>query len=219
MIVHTSSLVVESLTELFAELGPEVEVRHEIEEGLLDAVIEAGEVTPALRDRLLERFRAAAAGGCDVIFSQCSSVGDVADAAARELGVEIVRIDAPMAEEACRAGGRVGVLATLPTTLAPTRDLLLATAERLGRRVEVETRVVEGAFARLEAGDRAGHDECVLVAARAMLEDVDCLVLAQGSMARVLPRLGDVPVPVLTSPRSGVARAVELARARSVERP
>jgi len=195
-----------------------VELRHEVEEGLLDGVIAAGGMTPALRERLLRRFRTAAEAGCDVIFSQCSSVGAVAEEARAELGVPVVRIDEPMAEEACRAGRWIGVLATLATTLVPTRALLVATAARLGREVEVETRVVEGAFARLEAGDRAGHDARVLAAARALLPQVDCLVLAQGTMAGVLPDLDAGATPVLTSPRSGVLCAIERAREAAARR-
>jgi Asp/Glu/hydantoin racemase len=41
----------------------------------------------------------------------------------------------------------------------------------------------------------------------------DVVVLAQASMAPAAGLLADLPVPVLTSPRSAVARAVELARA------
>ena len=37
-------------------------------------------------------------------------------------------------------------------------------------------------------------------------------VLAQGSMAAIVPRLGETRVPVLMSPRLGVERAVDVAR-------
>jgi aspartate/glutamate racemase len=205
-------LAVDALTALFEELGPDIALHHEIDEGLLEQVVVAGEVTPVLRERLLDRFRAAAATGCDVILSQCSSVGDVADEAARQLDVPIVRIDLPMAEQACRTGRRIGVLATLATSVEPTRHLLFATAERLDCEIEVETRVVDGAFERLEAGDREGHDDRVLAVAQELLEQVDCLVLAQGTMAAILPRLGATDTPVLTSPRAGVERAVKRAR-------
>ena len=202
----------ESLTALFEELGPDVELRHVVDDGLLSEIVAAGEVTPALRLRLLESFRSAADEGCDVIFSQCSSVGDVAAEAAKWVDAPVIRIDAPMAEEACRAGPRVGVLATLATTLDPTRRLLSDTATRIGMQIVIVPRLVEGAFELLEAGNRAAHDDRVLDAARALLGEVDCLVLAQGSMAAIVPRLGETRVPVLTSPRLGVERAVDVAR-------
>jgi hypothetical protein len=39
---------------------------------------------------------------------------------------------------------------------------------------------------------------------------VDVVVLAQCSMARLVPLLADVPVPVLASPDSGVQRLKEV---------
>ena len=80
------------------------------------------------------------------------------------------------------------------------------------------TQLVEGAFARLEAGDRAAHDDAVLDAIRKLTERVDVVVCAQGSMAAVLPRLGETAVPVLTSPRIGVAHAADVARRESARR-
>ena len=54
----------------------------------------------------------------------CSSVGEVADSAqdvAKYIGVPIVRVDEEMCREAVRKGQRIGVMATLPTTLEPTK--------------------------------------------------------------------------------------------------
>jgi hypothetical protein len=58
----------------------------------------------------------------------------------------------------------------------------------------------------LKAGDAERHDAIVAAEARRLAAEVDVLVLAQASMARVVDALpdGDVNVPVLTSPRSGV---------------
>jgi aspartate/glutamate racemase len=217
-VVHTSFLVVDSLTELFREIAPDVELRHRVEDGLLRDVIAEGGVTPALKERLLAHFHSAAADGCDVVFSQCSSVGGVADEAAALIDVPVVKIDTPMAEHACALGKRIGIVATLGTTLVPTRELVEQTARKHGVEVEIESLLVEGAFAQLEAGDRAAHDDAVLDAIRSLIARVDVVVCAQGSMAAVVPRLGETPVPVLTSPRLGVQRAVDVARCESARK-
>ena len=68
----------------------------------------------------------AVSDGADAVLNCCSSVGEVADAAqdiGRYTGIPIVRIDEEMCREAARLGKRVGVLATLPTTLEPTMQL------------------------------------------------------------------------------------------------
>jgi aspartate/glutamate racemase len=217
-IVHTSFLALESLTGLFGEIGPDVVLRHVVDGGLLASVIAQGGVTPELRDRLLGRFRAAAAAGCDVVFSQCSSVGEVADEAARTLSVPVVKIDSAMAERACTLGSRIGVIATLATTLGPTCRLLTAAAHVQGVRVELVPELVPDAFALLERGEREAHDELVIAAVRALSQRSDVVVCAQGSTAAIVPRLGETRAPVLTSPRLGVERAVSLARREAARR-
>jgi hypothetical protein len=64
---------------------------------------------------------------------------------------------------------------------------------------------VEGAFDALASGNGSKHDELVnAVIDRAVAEN-DVVVLAQGSMARlVAARRIASSVPVLTSPRAGV---------------
>ena len=65
---------------------------------------------------------------------------------------------------------------------------------------------------RLQAGDRDRHDELVRDGVRTLVGEVDAIVLAQASMARVVDTMADDerPVPVLSSPRLGVKRAAEL---------
>jgi len=110
-----------------------------------------------------------------------------------------------MARVAVEGGGRVGVLATVPSTLGPTTDLIRAAAKEAGQEVEVVPRVCEGAFAVLMSGDRERHDAMVGEGASALARDVDRIVLAQASMARLAPRLAEeTGVPVLASPRLGI---------------
>ena len=71
----------------------------------------------------------------------------------------------------------------------------------------------DGAFDALSAGDRERHDELVRAGLRELIADVDVVVLAQASMARVVETLPDEsPVPILSSPRLGMQRVAELAR-------
>ena len=211
-IIHTSFLAVESFTQLFDEIAPEICVRHIVDDSVLPEVMEAGRVTEAVHSRLCDLFQVAEKSGADLIFSQCSSVGEVADAAADLVKVPVVKVDEAMARLACETGDRIGVAATLGTTLEPTRRLIEATAARAGKNVQLQSVLIEGAFALLEAGDRAGHNQRIVEAIRQLATEVDVVVCAQGSMAAVLPELGDVGVPVLTSPRLGVERAVQILR-------
>ena len=65
------------------------------------------------------------------------------------------------------------------------------------------------------AGDGATHDRIVGAALTSSLRDVDAIVLAQASMARVVATLpaGALSAPVFSSPESGVERAREVLHA------
>jgi len=209
-IIHTSSVSLNDLMGLFKELAPDVVVRNIVDDSLLPEVLANGGVTVAVRRRICDYAVAAELAGADLIFNQCSSVGEVADLAATLVRVPLVKMDEKMAEVACQTGRRIGVVATLPTTLGPTVRLVEKTARKAGKEIEIVQRLCEGAFDKLIAGDRKTHNEMVIAAIRDLARSVDVIVCAQGSMVALLPDLGAVPVPVLTSLRLGVERAVEV---------
>ena len=210
--VHTVVGLAPTFAELAAELAPGAEVFHVVDESLLTVTRELGELTPQTRRRVLGHVASAADAGADLVVVTCSSIGPAVDASESFVAVPVLRIDAPMAEEAVRLGARVGVLATLSTTLEPTAELVARKAAEAGRDVDVEARVCDGAFDALRAGDRERHDELVRDGLRGLIADVDVVVLAQASMARVADTLGDEErtVPILSSPRLGVEAAARL---------
>jgi Asp/Glu/hydantoin racemase len=146
-------------------------------------------------------------------------MGPVVDRMRAE-GVPVVRIDEAMADAALVAGLRIGVIATLLTTLGPTADLVRRRAVELGRpagSAEIATHLCEGAFAALKAGDPGTHDAAVRDGLRELLPRVDAIVLAQASMARVAGQLDPdetAGTPILASPRLGIERVAELLAAR-----
>jgi hypothetical protein len=141
--------------------------------------------------------------------SCCSSIGSAMEAIAATAPLPVWRVDQAMAEEATVLGGRIGVLGTVETTIAPTIDLIERIAADASRPARIVQAVVEGAFDALRAGDLAGHDDRVRRALDAMAGMSDLIVLAQASTARVAAGLTDFTVPILTSPRSGMRWARE----------
>jgi Asp/Glu/hydantoin racemase len=140
--------------------------------------------------------------GADYIMVTCSSIGPAVEAGAKLMGVPVLRVDQPMADQAVATGKRIGVIATLSTTLEPTADLIQRRAEKAGKKIELTSRLVEGAFEALMAGDAATHDAKVAAALKELSQQVDVIVLAQASMARVVDTLApaDKRVPILASP-------------------
>ena len=109
-----------------------------------------------------------------------------------------------MACQAVARGPRIGVVATVKTTLEPTVRLIKAKAAAAGRQIEVTEALAEGGFQALLDGRAEEHDDIVKLTIRTLASKVDVIVLAQVSMARLIPSLTDMTVPVLSSAQSGV---------------
>jgi len=201
-IIHTTVATVEPLKALAAELLPGVDVFNLVDDSILPELARNGGDTNAVTDRLVQYARIAEHTGADVILEACSSVGEVVAAMAEAIHIPVVRIDDAMANAAVSRGQRIGVAATLATTLNPTMRLLQAKADAAGTHIALEAALADGAYRKLMAGDRDGHDSELVETLSALAQQVDLIVLAQASMARVLPRLSPaVQDRVLTSPR------------------
>ena len=204
-ILHTSPATLEPLKALANELLPGAEVVNFVDDSILPQLAQNGGQVDEVAGRLIQYARFAEQVGADVILSACSSVGEVVATARGQVSVPVVRIDDAMASAAVAAGQRVGVAATLATTLDPTTRLLQAKAAEAGKAISLESTLISSAYQKLMAGDKDGHDALLVEALTALAEKVDVVVLAQASMARVLPRLpDDVRRKFLTSPRLGM---------------
>ncbi len=206
--LHTSFVFIQvetMINDLFRELLPGVEILHFVDSDLLAAVQRAGHVTPEATRRMTHLAQAAQAAGVDALFSACSSLGPAIDVAALFVDRPVVKIDQAMARAAAHKAERIGVLATVPTTLGPTADLIRRQATKLGRTVQVTPRLCEGAFQALMGGEKERHDQMVLDGARALAPSVQIIALAQASMTRLAPMLAqETGLEVLSSPRMGI---------------
>ena len=187
--------------QFYGEHAPELEITNLLDDGLL-RLLASGRADTA-RKRLSEMLRdAAETYRPELAMITCSSVPrEMSDSLARDFRMPVLKIDYPMARAAVRAGRRVGVAATFPPTLAPTSKLLNEAAEEAGTEIEIVQEVEPKAYDALLAHDTATHDRLLLdLIGRLQGKDVACVVLAQVSMARVLPMVGGrARVPVLTS--------------------
>ena len=206
--VHTVAGLVPRFRELAVELLPDAETFDIVDETLLREATAEGRVSLDVARRLFAHLAAAERHGADAIVVTCSSVGDVVDAARSFANLPLVRIDQAMAEQAVERGRRIGVLATLRSTLEPTANLIRRSADAAGRSIEVRDAVCEGAFEALRGGDTDRHDDLVRDGLRDLLGWADVIVLAQASMARVVVTLtaDERRTPILASPRLGMER-------------
>lgn len=205
-LVHTSATLVPVFAQLCKEKLPGVDVFNIADDSLVKGIISAGSLTPTIARRVAAYLESAELAGADYIMVTCSSIGPAVEAAAKLIGVPVLRVDQPMADKAATAGKRIGVIATLRTTLEPTADLISRRAALAGKQIELTSRLCEGAFETLMSGQPAVHDAKVAAALKELSQQVDVIVLAQASMARVVDALApeDKRVPILASPAIAV---------------
>lgn len=201
-LIHTSATLVPVFQQLCNQHLPNVQVFNIVDDSLIKNVIKCGELRPETARRVVDYAASAEAAGADFILYTCSSIGAAVETAATLSKVPVLRVDQPMADKAVQIGNKIGVIATLPTTLAPTTDLVKRRAAVAGKHAEVISKLCEGAFDTLMSGDAAKHDSMVAAALKELSAQVDVIVLAQASMARVVDTLdeADKKVPILASP-------------------
>ena len=207
VMVHTIPALVDAFTAWGRDEIPACRVLHILDEPLLARIKHRGHVGPDDDDRLLEHMHAAESLGAAAVLVTCSSVSESVARVRDRSAIPVVAADDAMAAEAVRLGPRVSIVATAATTIGPSSARLRAAADQAGRQVEIQTHMVEVALDALLAGDTETHDQLVIAAVTAAAADADVVILAQATMARVLPVLAVAPplVPVLASPQLALA--------------
>jgi Asp/Glu/hydantoin racemase len=205
-LIHTSATLVPLFQQLCQQSLPGVNVFNIVDDSLIKDVINRGELTAATARRVVDYVGSAEAAGADYILVTCSSIGAAVEAAAALTSVPVLRVDQPMADLAVQMGTRIGVIATLPTTLGPTSDLVRRRAALAGKEIQLTSRLCAGAFEALMSGDTARHDTMVAAALMELSDQVEVILLAQASMARVVENLAENErkVPILASPPQAI---------------
>ncbi len=201
-LVHTSATLVPVFAELCSKYLPGIKVFNIVDDSLIKNTIACGELTASTSKRVVNYAASAEEAGADYILFTCSSIGPAVETAATLTGVPVLRVDQPMADKAVSTGKKIGVIATLSTTLEPTSDLVRRRAIAANKEIELKSVLCEGAFDALMSGDAVTHDKKVGDALKQLVNEVDVIVLAQASMARVVDTLTDAEkkVPILASP-------------------
>jgi hypothetical protein len=185
-----------------------IDLRHTVRADLLVAAEHEGRLTPEIA------AQAAAAlvdlcAGADAVLLTFSNLGPAAEAAAAKAAIPVLRVDAALAAEAAKGGGRVVVLCAVETTLEPTKRLFEAAGNATG--AEVLVQLVPGAWAAFKAGRQ---DRYLDMIARAAIEaqrgGAARVALAQASMAGASDLVTEGERP-LTSPVAGLVAAVSAA--------
>ncbi|SEQ03534.1 hypothetical protein [Thalassovita taeanensis] len=203
-LIHTAEVHRATFEALRDRIAPGAVLRHVVRADWLARA--QGGIDGALTAEITEEI--AAAGG--KVLCSCTTLGPVAGAAGA------IRIDQPMMQAAAEAGGAVMLAYCLRSTEGPSLALLRHEMAAAGNNSAVVPLFLGQHWPLFEAGDGAGFAHALAASLReAILAGQpgcvvpDCVVLAQASMAGAAEVLGDLGVPVLSSPalalRAGLA--------------
>ena len=200
--VHTGVPIGAMMKKMMADSMPDIPSFHIVDDSLIQDLLQIGEFTPSLLKRLCAQISMAKEAGADIIMVTCSSIAPGVDFARKLVDIPVMKIDEPMAEKAVEAADTVGVLATAKTTLVPSVELIKQVADKKGKPVKVESKLIAEAFDFFLQGDMENHDRLVKAAGLELARQSDVLVLAQASMSHLAEEIEDASgKPTLTSPR------------------
>ena len=187
--------------QFYSEAAPDLRITNLLDDGLLRLL--AAQNYAVARERLAGMIETAIQTyGAELAMITCSSVTkNMAEQLDDSFTIPVLKIDYPMARQAIGYGKRIGLAATFPPTIAPTTRLLNDAAAEAGTEIEIVEQVVAEAYQALLAGNPESHDELLLEGIKQLEQaNVSTIVLAQVSMARILPVIeGRISVPVLSS--------------------
>ena len=161
-----------------------------------------GTIPPGNYAKFTQAALSQQAYGVDLILLACSTFNRAVEYARPMIATPLLQIDRPMMDLAVRHGPRIGLLATVPTTVPASERLLRLAATDAGQTVEITTRLCSAAFAALKAGQPEKHNDLLLAEIDRLSGEVDAIVLAQLSMSALEPRLTATKVPVYNSGRT-----------------
>lgn len=214
-IIHASMITAKAVQKYIDEIIPEVRIMHVVDDTIQRDNIAAGAgIIPKVNYYKFAQYaHNLEEAKADLIMLACSTFNFAAELARPMINTPIAQIDRPMMELAVKNGKRIGLLATLPTTVPSSERLLKIAAAEAGKDIETKTVLCSKAFEEFEKGNVEGHNEILIKEIDLLSDEVDVIVMAQLSMSALAPYLKNTKVPVYNSGFTGFTRVREMLEA------
>lgn len=211
-IIHAALITTRAVQRYLDEIIPEVEVVHFVDDTIQNTnfACPPGTIPPGNYAKFVQAALSQQDYGVDLILLACSTFNRAVEHARPMIRTPLLQIDRPMMDLAVRHGSRLGLLATVPTTVPASERLLRLAAAEAGQTVEIHTRLCSEAFAAIKAGNVERHNELLLAEIDRLSAEVDAIVLAQLSMSALESRLTSTKVPVYNSGRTAFTHIRQL---------
>jgi len=197
--LHTSPAHVATFDALRDCIAPNVTLHHRVRTDWLDRARADG-----LSEALIGEISEAVAQAVGAVLCTCTTIG----VPAQQVGA--IRIDAPMMQQAAATGQRLLMAYALESTRAPSLAMLEQAVQDEGSGAAIRLLDLARFWRLFEAGALPDFAASLADAIRQDIAEhpVDCVVLAQASMAAAAPLLSDLGIPVLSSPEPAFRAAL-----------
>jgi hypothetical protein len=214
-IIHAALLTSRAVQPFIDSILPEVKIVHHVDDTVQNSNFAcAPGIIPKENFYKFTTYAHMLQGaGVDVILLACSTFNRAVEVARPMITTPMLQIDRPMMDLAVQQGRKIGLLATVPTTVPASERLLRLAAADAGKDIDVATVLCSEAFAEIKKGNVTRHNELLLREIDILAKTVDTIVLAQLSMSALEPMLGDCKVPIFNSGRTGFTKIREMLEA------
>ena len=200
-LIHALAHSVAPINDELARSWPQATRMNLLDDSLSADLARSGAgLDTAMHVRFLALADYAVGTGANAILFTCSAFGSCIEAVAgAHPQIVVLKPNEAMVQEACEAGGRIGLVASFAATLTSMPPEFPAGSD-------LRCALAEEAMHALNAGDTDAHDRHVVQAARTLAaEGCTVIALAQFSMARAAPAVREaLGLPVFTTPGSAV---------------
>ncbi len=214
-VIHASLISTRAVQKYIDEILPGVEVVHWVDDTIQNTnfACEPGTIPKKNLYKFVQAAMSQEEYGVDLILLACSTFNRAVEVARPMISTPMLQIDRPMMDLAVQTGKRIGLLATVPTTVPASERLLKLAADEAGKTIEIRTRLCGEAFQMLKAGHPEKHNDMLLAEIETLSKEVDAIVLAQVSMTALEPHLRQMNVPIYNSGRTAFNRIREILEA------
>lgn len=211
-IIHAALISSKSVQAFIEEIIPGVTVAHVVDDTIQNSnfACKPGVIPKNNFYKFATYAHFLEEAGADLILLACSTFNQAVELARPMINVPLLQIDRPMMDLAVKQGNRIGLLATVPTTVPASERLLREAARDGGGEINVTTVLCSEAFDAIKQGNVELHNRLLLEQIDRLSETVDAIVLAQVSMSALEPMLVHTRVPVYNSGRTGFERVKQI---------
>ena len=199
--IHAIAESIPPVRLAFDEEFPEAEVINVLDESLL--VDFDDQLTPDLRRRITNIIGYCQDNKADAIGLACSVYAPVVESAKDLVHVPLVSSYGPVMANAVTAGPRIGLIASVASTMRDSKYYLHLAADEADVEIEPQLCLAEDLITVMRTEGQSGLERRLEEEVLKIASKVDVVLLTQFSFAAALAHLEKVsPIPVLSAPHS-----------------